>query len=542
MLSYIKQNITKKQLEVIFLIVLLILNLFLRAYQLNFSDFYGDETKVFYLRKDVGATDFIFNQRKGPTQFVVAWGMEKVSGGYNELYTRIPFCIAGILSVFVFYFLVRKIFGTKSAVFSSLLFTFNGFLIGFSKIVQYQSFVILFGLLSIYFFYLYFESFYNLQQKNAFAKKCILSFLSSVSIGLAFLSHWDAIFYSIVIFVLFISLLINKKISFKNLLQFVVFFIIPFFILVGLFYIPYFYFGYFGEYTVNYISRRAKGSDYIDNHSLITYLVYNPNLISLYVLFFSLFSLGTVKKPKSKSTKQLSIYLLDIQTIKVLVFVLWFVVGFLLFEYFIKSPGTHIINYIIPLLVLSGVGMAYVHNSVIQLNNKHYIKLLNLVYILTFALMFLTSTLVFVPKFNFGYPWVSNQSKIFPIKTFDKSKNHLFFYGFPYNGGWRQVRDYFASNNITPRSFYSNGNDTIGEYYLYGIPVHKPHTQQLPEYYIEIIPNQEQNYNSYPLLNLANQKVVFEYTSPKVNRITKIYRINSSVTTDQSTTFHQLSM
>jgi len=62
---------------------------------------------------------------------------------------RLPFALAGCLSVVVFYFLILKISGKTSAVIGTSLFGLSGLFVGFSRIVQYQSFTVLFGLAAI---------------------------------------------------------------------------------------------------------------------------------------------------------------------------------------------------------------------------------------------------------------------------------------------------------------------------------------------------------------------------------------------------------
>ena len=125
------------------LVFILVLSFLIRFVGVGYSNFYGDETKVFYLDKTIPAFEFFMDQRKGPMQFFVVWLVEKFSGVPDELYTRLPFAFAGFLSVVVFYLLSKKLFNDKVALLSTILFSFSGFNIAFSRTVQYQSFLIL---------------------------------------------------------------------------------------------------------------------------------------------------------------------------------------------------------------------------------------------------------------------------------------------------------------------------------------------------------------------------------------------------------------
>ena len=91
---------------------------------------------------------------------------------------------------------------------------------------------------------------------------------------------------------------------------------------------------------------------------------------------------------------------------------------------------------------------------------------------------------IYIPMFNFGYPW-----KVFsPNKTY-----HLYLYGFPYNRSWDEVGSYLKSKEA--RNFYTNDNITVAEYYLYGIPSTQLviSEKQYPQYYIYVYDNQEFN-------------------------------------------------
>src|SRR3989304_8525788 len=106
------------KVELIIIAVLLSVTVILRFPQLGYSHFYGDETKAIFYNKSISITDFLLDQRKGPIQFVVTWVSENIVGGFNEMYIRFPFALAGSFSVLVFYLLVKNLFGGREAVFA----------------------------------------------------------------------------------------------------------------------------------------------------------------------------------------------------------------------------------------------------------------------------------------------------------------------------------------------------------------------------------------------------------------------------------------
>lgn len=468
--------------EIICLSILLSVSVYLRFTQLGYSDFYGDETKTLYFRKDVSASSFLLNQRKGPVQFVASWVVEKVTGGFNEANIRFPFAIAGFFSVAAVYILVRLLFGVKPALISTAFFSINGFMLAFSRTAQYQSFLILFGLTSIIFAYLFFR---GTGLKNRF-----YLLFSSLFLGLAFLSHYDAIFFSLVIIVILYQKLIFEK---KLLKEVLIFFILPLVIIVSAFYIPYVTSGYFQKNTINYINKRVSGKEYKPNNSYYTYKVYNPAYGAEIILIFGLLSIFFLKSWKRN------------------IFIVWFGIPFLLFESIFSNPGTHILSYVIPLIIFSGVFISemikFLGTNVKRSGGYLVISLMIIIYAFSQAQ-------VFIPLLNTGYPWTGNKVN---------NKYNLFLYGFPYNRGWRQVREYFVQNGM-PRSFYTNDNVTIGEWYLRGVPSKIITYSQFPEVYISVSDNQE--FRAEDAISLTNYNVIKEISIEKssIKTLIKKYR------------------
>lgn len=426
---FVKNN----RIEVVVLTFLIIISFFLRFTQIGYSDFYGDEAKTLYWNKTVPATQFLLNQRKGPVQFMAAWFMEKVSGGFEEGIIRLPFAFAGFLAVPVLYILIRRKFGVLVAFVATFLFSTNGFYIAFSRTVQYQSFLILFGLLALLFTDLYVSG-----------KEKLYLVLSGTFLGLAFLSHYDAIF-----FVVPILFLLKDDFRSRNIWLFFV----PVAFLTLFFYIPYVVGGYFEEYTMGYLERRLVKA--IASGSIFTYLTYNPMLPRFLIYIFAPIAL-VFRKDKF-----------------VAALILWFLVPLIAFEIVVSSPGTHMHNYVLPLSLLSSIGIV----KVIRLFKNNMLKaaIVSLLFTLLFGLFSFQAT-IFVPMFVRGYPWV--------VRKFDTTKNQLFVYGFPYKRGWGEIAAYLRERGV--RSFYTTDNVTIGEFYLRGVPVDLSN----PHFFVHVFDNQ----------------------------------------------------
>ena len=139
------------------LIILFLATFILRFINLGYSEFQDDEKKTrIVLNQQTNLIDFFLSQRKGPMQFLVAYVPLTYfqSNGYvNEFAVRLPFTVANFVTVFVLYALILKL--TKShlaSFFVAFLFLVNGFVVGFSRIAQYQNLNLLFSITSLYFF------------------------------------------------------------------------------------------------------------------------------------------------------------------------------------------------------------------------------------------------------------------------------------------------------------------------------------------------------------------------------------------------------
>lgn len=443
------------------LFVVLIMSFFLRVWGLGYSEFYGDETKTFYLDKTTPAFEFFLDQRKGPVQFGAVWFMEKITGGFDEFYTRIPFAIAGVLSVFTLFLVVQKIAGDKTALIASVLFGFNGFFIAFSRTIQYQSFLILFGLLAVYYALLYQE----IEDKS----RLKYSLLSAVFLSLSCLSHYDATFFGMVVGLILIKVIYDKKENLEEIIkEIVIYYVLPVVVIVGVFYVPYLIYGYFSGNTVNYIAKRLGGLEYSKNSSWYTFWVYNPHSVWAFLTAFLI-----------------PYYLKRADWKRNLLF-LWFLVPFITFQFLFSNPGTHIHNYFIPLTIIISVGITDFMGMLKNKNHKQYFYAF-LLYI--FGLLFVVDLFAFIPGVNSGYPWKDSNRLGTTVSAIDK-RYHLFLYGFPYKKGWDQIADYVSeSSNI--RKIYTNDNDTIAKYYIRGVSYTKPGPNYLPEHFIYVFNNQE---------------------------------------------------
>ncbi len=443
---------------------LIVLASFLRIFYLGYSDYQGDEIKALFI-PEAGQSirDFLLTQRKGPMQFLITFVLKIVDQSYdNQFLVRIPFALAGVVSVFFFYKLVKEHFGNRIAFYASSFFVTNGFLIAFSRIVQYQSFVIVFMLASLYFMTITLS-------KQGYERKGI--FLGFLFWSLSLLSHYDGVFITPFALYLLIRWWKNVSLSKKDKIKTLALSLSVSGILLVSFYIP-FLLSLTGS-TTDYWEGRLTG-DVSGKISSSRYLftVYQP-IYSLHfytilsLLGFLLIALSYLQRKQlvRKLISKLSIYTIhNKQALTALI--VWFLFGFVVMEKVVYIPGTHIYVYLIPLFIIAAFGI-YFSESIIKkiLGSKIGTPIFIYGLILLFSFLYLQSAAVFVEN-KTEYPW--KEEKFF-FWTFPRPNPifHLSMFGFPYYRNWEGIRDFVKTlNEPTIKAYSTNERKSIARYFI----------------------------------------------------------------------------
>ncbi len=133
------------------LVGIMALALLLRLVNLDYKELQGDEGVIMVRAAAVltGDANQLFLHQKGPIEILLplmTWGL---TGAINDFWARLPFTWAGWLGVGLVYLLGQRWFGRKAGLVAALLFAISGFSIAFSRIIQYQTLVMLWGGLSL---------------------------------------------------------------------------------------------------------------------------------------------------------------------------------------------------------------------------------------------------------------------------------------------------------------------------------------------------------------------------------------------------------
>jgi hypothetical protein len=431
-------NFLKQKSWTILLVISFVLLFALRIIDLGYSDYNTDEATVLgHLKREgtVYSADYLLSQRKGPLQWLVASLPYLLFGDIgHEFWYRLPFALFNFAALyFLYHFLLSETKNKYLSLGATFLVGVNGLLVAFSRFVQYQSLNLFFSFVSLYFYSRF------LHEDN---KK--MSYFGAVAFSVSLLAHWDALFI-----LPYISYVLLKKFSLKTVL--INFSLILIF--CGPFLIPLLAHLKGNNADLNYFFERLGWKDeYSLNEVRFRTLVYNPFLFSSFVTAFLALSLFFIKK-------YLTLWI-------------WFLGSLVAFIFFIKVPGTHVYNLLVPAMILAAVGYYEISK---YLANEYKIVPIGL-FIAVLCFLYYQTYLLLV-NHQKEYPW--EQIKIFRYETSEYDHgdltNHLI--GFSHGRNWVEVNRYInkylkEQPDAAKYTYITNENKTISDLYMdipYGV-------------------------------------------------------------------------
>ncbi|MCC6455247.1 MAG: glycosyltransferase family 39 protein [Caldilineaceae bacterium] len=137
--------------EVVALFLILALAALLRLTNIGYAEFHGDEARAVLRAAAViqGYDDVLFLHKKGPGEILIPTAIFAALGNLTETTARLPFAIANLTALATIFWLGRRLLGPIAGLAAALLLAVDGFYIGFARIVQYQSLVILLSALAL---------------------------------------------------------------------------------------------------------------------------------------------------------------------------------------------------------------------------------------------------------------------------------------------------------------------------------------------------------------------------------------------------------
>ena len=150
--------------------------------------------------------------------------------------------------------------------------------------------------------------------------------------------------------------------------------------------------------------------------------------------------------------------------VKLFPVILWLAPPFIILNYLASVPGTHIYNYVIPLMILGGYGVVSLWQKLSSIISKTFY--LSFILIL-FGFLFYQSYTLFVDH-SVEYPWWDKKVLFWRVGL-PSNHYHLSIFGFPYKRNLGEINKLVRKyNNIDKVS--SNENSKILRYYVKPLP------------------------------------------------------------------------
>ncbi|MEM9980008.1 MAG: glycosyltransferase family 39 protein, partial [Cyanobacteria bacterium P01_D01_bin.2] len=174
----------------------LLIALTMRLPWFGYREIQGDEGIVLVRAADALLGDRVemLLHRKGPMEILLSMGVWGLAGEIDDVWVRLPFLLCNLLSLLLFYALVHRWFGRTVAVVATSLLAIMGFHVAFSRVVQYQSLVMMWGIGATL-----------AAERYRLSGRAWELLLSAILLAAGLLSHYDAVLFAPAILLLCFS-------------------------------------------------------------------------------------------------------------------------------------------------------------------------------------------------------------------------------------------------------------------------------------------------------------------------------------------------
>jgi hypothetical protein len=351
----------------------------------------------------------------------------------SEFALRLPFAIANLLALACFFLLVYRLFTLPIAIYASFLFATNGIFIAFARIVQYQSFVILGGLIGIL----------GLTMSLTYEKWRVLGlYVGFTSAALSLLAHFDAAFFLPPMAVLTVHwwLKFHEQPDFYRLRRHLIAAAGIFAFLVAAFYLEYVL--RLSAFQLRYWEDRRAGDS---TNIFRLFQFYNPGPVLWICLGWLV--LGLTRIRTSLSWQVLLAWIVPPMFFMVLLF---------------KDSRTHAYTYLLPLLIVTGIGIDVMIGWLQLLFRGRTAQIAQAAVLGIFLMFSLISYEIFIDR-SPEYPW-------YPKRVLGMQFDGGFVsgtFGFPYAREWREIGRWFQElPNDTEVTLVTNEKRQFVEFYL----------------------------------------------------------------------------
>lgn len=479
------------------LLCILILAAFYRFTWLGYSEFQGDEALVTWsaARSLTGEDDILFLHGKGPAEIVLPANLWVLTGWFNERLGRFPFALASLTAVLAVYLTGKRFFGLRAGLIAAFLFAINGYFVGFARVVQYQSLVVLMCVLAVYTAYRALEDRLDACQ-----------ILSALFVGVGLLAHYDAVLILPVILWLWLMRLRSNGRSASRRWQVAGLAMALMLLILAAFYLPMSQDLQFAQ-MLSYLTGSRLGSNLLNNSMeflLTSGTVYNSSyytallvIVFLGVLWSALrwlpraryiaallliLMVSTVLWPEVWQVGRVNLAVVPYALALLLAWLspinsrakrtawLWLAAAMLPYVFVLALPLSHVYVIMPPLILLVAYGLDRLLFLVThRLARPSWVRFP--AYALLFMVLFMLSYypyLVFVnhsPEFTQAY--LEHRMPLYwrPHEQLP----HVGLFGFPHQSGWKAVGQWYTTGALTG-DHLSNEEEWVTLWYTHFAP------------------------------------------------------------------------
>ena len=158
----------------------------LRLTNLGYAEFQGDEGRAVQRAAAViqGYEDVLFLHRKGPVEILLPTLVYTLTGHLTEATARLPFALANLVGLVAVFVLGWRLLNPVAGWVAAMLLALDGYFIGFARIVQYQSVVILMSVLVVLILH-------RLAQRPVELRRYLI--LAALFLATGMLAHYEAV-------------------------------------------------------------------------------------------------------------------------------------------------------------------------------------------------------------------------------------------------------------------------------------------------------------------------------------------------------------
>ncbi|MBN1405674.1 MAG: glycosyltransferase family 39 protein [Candidatus Omnitrophica bacterium] len=334
------------KLLLVAVLLLLLIGGFVRFANLGYFELKSDEAKVLIKAAMViqGREDTLFIYEKGPAEILISAAGYSALGRITEGSARVAFSFASLAAIFAVFCLGWRMFGAVGGFFAALLFAVDGYSIFNGRIVQYQCFVVLFGVIAVL-------TAWRALKEHEKRKKLLM--LSVFMFACGALCHFDIMM--IVPALGYVLFKVNQEDGFKKTITNIRLPVILAFAVVCVFYIPFILHPWFKN-TVYYLIYKCAG------------ITDNPPFNNIFSFLYKLLAHNAKYYFLLLSALTLSAFLITchkiIKTRRALasgekMLWLWLSALSVLVLFFIKRPGEHYYVLFVPWLLMAGMVVSW---------------------------------------------------------------------------------------------------------------------------------------------------------------------------------------